>query len=46
MKTDKLCIDDYVINSHNGSYVKISISDNLKAKIAFFCSSVNGKSLK
>lgn len=30
MKTDKLCIDDYVINSHNGSYVKIDGITNRK----------------
>ena len=30
MKTDKLCIDDYVINSRNGSYVKIDGITNRK----------------
>lgn len=30
MKTNKLCIDDYVINSHNGSYVKIDGITNRK----------------
>ena len=30
MKTDKLCIDDYVINSSNGSYVKIDGITNRK----------------
>ena len=30
MKTDKLCIDDYVINSQNGSYVKIDGITNRK----------------
>ena len=30
MKTDKLCIDDYVIISSNGSYVKIDAITNRK----------------
>ena len=30
MKTNKLCIDDYVINSHNSSYVKIDGITNRK----------------
>ena len=30
MKTDKLCIDDYVINSRNGSYIKIDSITNRK----------------
>lgn len=30
MKTNKLCIDDYVINSRNGSYVKIDGITNRK----------------
>ena len=30
MKTDKLCIDDYVIINHNGSYVKIDGITNRK----------------
>ena len=30
MKTDKLCIDDYVINSRNGSFVKIDGITNRK----------------
>lgn len=30
MKTDKLCIDDYVINTRNGSYVKIDGITNRK----------------
>ena len=30
MKTDKLCIDDYVINSRNASYVKIDGITNRK----------------
>lgn len=30
MKTDKLCIDDYVINGRNGSYVKIDGITNRK----------------
>ena len=30
MKTNKLCIDDYVINRHNGSYVKIDGITNRK----------------
>lgn len=30
MKTDKLCIDDYVINTRNGSYIKIDAITNHK----------------
>ena len=30
MKTDKLCIDDYVINIRNGSYIKIDSITNHK----------------
>ena len=30
MKTDKLCIDDYVINIRNGSYIKIDSITNRK----------------